>query len=134
MKVKQTKKILGKKASKDYDWQVEAESYFSALPSPKRWFEFLEWVVAIATLSFLYELTGSVLIRIIYFISFAVLSNYVQKVLYTTKFQNYRPFNSLKINKKLLSYLISVVLITFYFFFVGALVGDLEKALKQGNL
>jgi len=111
----------------EFDWQKEAESYFSSTPHPKKWFEFLGWITAFSTLSFLSEKTGSVYLKILYFVSYAVLFNYLQKLLFTTKFQNYIPLKFSNANKNRLTYSIAVVLVVAVYLFVSRVVQDITK-------
>lgn len=110
-----------------FDWQLEAESYFGTTPHPKRWFEFLGWITAFSTLSFLSEKTGSLYLKILYFISYAVLHNYLQKLLFTTKFQNYIPLKLSYANKGRLTYSVAVVLVFAVYLFVSRVVQDIMK-------
>jgi hypothetical protein len=109
----------------NFYWQNEAENYFSSTPHPKRWFEFLGWITAFSTLSFLSEKTGSIYLKILYYVSYAVLYNYLQKLLFTTKFQNYIPLKLSNKAKNQLTYFITVVLVTAVYLFITKVVQDI---------
>lgn len=114
---------------KRFGWQKEAENYFSSTPHPKGWFEFLGWLTALSTLNFLSEKTGSLYIKVLYFASYAVLYNHIQKFLYTTKFQRYIPLKISSVNKNRLAYFISAGLVVIVYLFTLKVVEDITKSL-----
>ena len=89
-----------------YGWQKEAEEYFSNTPHPKQWFEFLAWITILSSLNLLYEKTGLLYIQVIYYISFLVLYNHVQKILWTKRFQEYLPSKLNEKTRKAITYLV----------------------------
>lgn len=111
----------------EFDWQKEAKSHFSSTPHPKRWFEFLGWITTFSTLNFLSEKTGSLYLKTLYYFSYAVLFNYLQKILFTTKFQKYIPLKLSNLNKNRLTYLTAVILVFAVYQFVSKAVQDIIK-------
>ena len=114
-----------------YGWQKAAKKEFGWSPHPKEWFELLGWITVLSTLQYLSVKTKSIYISIIYYISFIVLFNYIQKILWTKEYQKYLPS---KINKKvrvLITYLITVAFAALIWLFSGKIFNDLTKSLLQ---
>lgn len=113
-----------------YEWQKEAETYFNHTPHPKQWFEFLGWITAFSALNFLSQKTGSIYIKILYWISFAVLYNYLQKILWTKRFQDYLPeFISGRI-RAIITYSISAIAVAAAYALGAKIVEDVTRGLK----
>lgn len=115
-----------KKAS--YDFQKEAESYFSWTPHAKIWFEFLTWLTALSTLQFLVTKTDSKPIFVIYIVSYAVFFNHLQKTLWSIKFQHYLPDHFSPKTKKAITYIVAVLLVGLVYAFIGIILDDLGKS------
>ena len=113
-----------------YYWQKEAETYFSSTPSPKTWFEFLTWITSLATLKFLDDRTTSPLITVIYFFSYATFFNYIHKILWTIKFQNFFPKRFPKKLTKWLTYLMSLALVVGSYYAIDSIVHELIESFK----
>lgn len=113
-----------------YDFQKDAEGYFSNTPHPKQWFEFLGWITAFSTLKFLSEKTGSIYIKIIYYISYLILFNFIQKVVWTKNFQNYLPSRILGRTRLFVTYIVSALGVTIMYLFVSNLSEDIFKGLR----
>lgn len=114
-----------------YSWQKEAETYFSYTPSPKVWFEILGWLTALSTFQFLVDKTHSILIQGLYWFSYLVLYNYIQRIIWTTKFQHYLP-NKLSPNfKKGVTYLIDALIVAAAYYLVSAVSRDLTKLVSS---
>jgi len=122
------KKIKTKRSS--YDWQKEAETYFNFTPHPKQWFEFLGWITAFSTLNFLIQKTGSIYIKILYWVSFLVLYNYIQKKLWTKRFQDYLPHIISGKIRTIITYSIPAIAVAVAYILGGKLVEDVVKGLK----
>jgi hypothetical protein len=113
-----------------YSWQKEAETYFNNTPHPKQWFEFLGWITALSTLNFLSQKTGSIYIKILYGVSLLVLYNYIQKILWTKRFQDYLPkFISGRI-RTIITYSISAIAVAIAYILGQKIVEDVVKGLK----
>lgn len=110
-----------------YDWQNEAEEYFGWTPHPKIWFEFLGWITALSTLQFLADKTGSKVIQLFYWISFLVLFNHIDKIIWTTRFQHFLPKVFSDKTKKLLAYAFSAVLVAAVYLLIMTITKDLAK-------
>ena len=113
-----------------YSWQKEAEEYFGWTPHPKIWFEFLGWITALSTLQFLSDKTASKVIQLFYYISFVVLFNHIDKIIWTTKFQRFLPHKFSDNVKKLSAYAISALLVAAVYLLITTITKDLTKSLN----
>lgn len=113
-----------------YHWQREAETYFNNLPHPKQWFEFLGWITAFSTLNFLSQKTGSIYIKVLYWISFLVLYNYIERKLWTKRFQDYLPESLSDKTRLVITYSISALTIALAYHLGDKIVKDVVNGLK----
>lgn len=120
-----------KSSVSSYEYQREAEFFFSSTPHPKQWFEFLGWITAFSTLQFLTEKTGSLYIKIIYYISYAVLFNFIQKNLWMKKFQNYLPSKISDRSKAVVTFFISTLSVAMMYLFISKFTKDLINGLQS---
>lgn len=114
-----------------YGWQKEALTYFdNGIPSPKAWFEFVGWIISLATLNFLYEKTHSIYLYIIFSISLIVFYNHFAKIFWTKQFQKYLPARLAEPYRKFVTYAVSVLCIAVSYSLIGSLSNDIAKVLK----
>lgn len=122
--------MINKQVISDFKWQKEAESYFNSTPHPKLWFEILEWVTALTTLKFLTDKTNSIYIEIAYYFSYIVLYNYLQKSFMTIRFQKYLPARYTDKVKSIMTYILTIILVSLAYMYVSRIVEDIVKGLK----
>lgn len=113
--------------SKKYHWQNEAKTYFNNLPSPNIWFEFLGWITATASLDYLSKKTKSPIINTLYLLTIAVLWNFLQKTMFSSKFQDYFPKTINNGVKKILTYVLTILLIIIIWLVVEVIIHDLSN-------
>lgn len=114
-----------------YSWQKEAETYFSYAPHPKIWFEILGWLTALSALQFLVDKTSSLLIQGIYWFSYLVLFNHIQKTFWTIKFQHYLPNRYPTNIKKGITYILGAVTVAIAYYLVSEISKDLTRLLDS---
>lgn len=122
------KKIKTDKSS--YYWQKEAETYFNYTPHPKQWFEFVGWITVFSTLDFLSQKTESIYIKILYWFSFLVFYNYINKTIWTKRFQDYLPKSISGRIRIVITYSISAIAVAIVYSLGGKIVEDVVKGFK----
>lgn len=118
------------KKQDNYDWQIEAEREFGWTPSPKLWFELMSWITAFATLKYLSDKTHSIYITAIYWISYTILFNHMQRIIWTSKFQKYLPGRFNEKTTKIITYVVTALLVTLVYWLTVNIVEDLSKGLR----
>lgn len=112
---------------KEFEFQHEAKKFFGWTPHPQRWFEILGWITSLSALKFFAGETESLYLLILYYVSYAILYNYLQELVLTTKYQAVLKRKVSPGNARILTYLVALILVACVYIFVSGVVADLSK-------
>ncbi len=119
-------KADGHRTTTESEWTTAFDRFW--LAATPKWFEWMGWILVLAVLGFVAEEAGTVLLWLVYAVSYAAVVFYFQGFFYSVRFDGF-PLIKSERSRRAISLLISIALTFLVFVFVTVIVGQLEGKL-----
>jgi len=110
------------------NWQEGVEDHFFLGKFAESWFKIAEWVIITGAFGYLDKVTESFWVNLVYLISYAMLFNFSQLHIYSSKsFNSLLPSRLSKRNRGIISYVLATVIVVIVLVAVTSVLNELGE-------